>query len=176
MRTGRTGYTLIELTVVVFIMAVSLMIVFPRLGDLAARQAGLRGPASALAAAARYARERAASTGLRHTLVLEIDTGAFHVTADPGRRRRRGPAPERAAEGRLARGVRFADVRINGEVVGSREIARVCFTPEGSADDASIGLAGPAGPAGSVVIRGIGGRIEARRGPVKASAPPGAGG
>jgi general secretion pathway protein H len=75
---GRTGFTLIELTVVIVILSVLALLVFPRLPFV--HQGDLKTSARTLAAALRYLGDRAITTKNRYRLRVSLLDGSMKVT------------------------------------------------------------------------------------------------
>ena len=157
MRRSR-GFTLIELAVVVLVLGVAAAAVLPRLGGAELERARLRSSANKLAAAAAYARDRAACTRAVHVLHVDLNGGTYWVKPLT-RSANAGAAPVR---GKLPDGVRFTDVQVAGGIAGG--VVELRFSPEGWADAAAIHLGLADGSAATVLIAGLCGRAETHDG------------
>ncbi len=131
-RQGRSGFTLVELIVVLLLAAGLVALVLPSLtGTL--DSARLRGGASEVRATLALARSLAAHGGRARTVVIDLDRGEYGVSGERGKRA-------------LPEGVRFSLVRV-GERESREGQASIRFLPDGSSGEAEIRLlsAGEAG-------------------------------
>lgn len=72
-----SGFTLVELVVVVTLLAMAALLVFPRLPDTGG--AALKGSARSVAATVRYLFDRVAETGRPHRLRFTVGTGEVRI-------------------------------------------------------------------------------------------------
>ena len=164
---AKAGFSLIELTAVVAIVALLVGFVAPNLGIGGRRT--LDGEAEGLRAELELARQQAIATGTPHRLALDLDADRFGIerfeTPPPPAPEPREPggavdlSPPRPAAGsfeplptRLGRGralpdgIRFAGVETPEGPVERGAVA-IAFWPDGSATPARIRLANEAGDA-----------------------------
>lgn len=144
-RTGNKGFTLVELTVVLMIIAVATTLVVPQvLGSITSVR--LRESARDLLVAARYAHDFATTRRRVCRLVIDTKQQTYHIEyqSDPQRR----PHEFKSMSGgpiklkRLGKGVEFAHVAIDPTRrpwSDDREAAGVItFDPTGGADAAIV--------------------------------------
>lgn len=124
-RRGRSGFTLVELVVVLVLAAGLVALVLPSLtGTL--DSARLRGGASQVRATLALARSLAAHGGRARTVVIDLDRGEYGISGEKGKRA-------------LPGGIRFSLVRV-GERESREGEASIRFFPDGSSGEAEIRL------------------------------------
>jgi len=152
------GFTLIELTVVIVILAIVALIVIPRLPST--QSARLRSSARSLAAAIRYLEDRSMTTKEEYRLRFDLGDNTITVT----RRKADGDstAPEDPFLGRrlLGEGVKMEDILVpqlgkvaEGEVV-------VPIGPAGIGSFLTVHLKGSAGDRFTVQAFPAGGKVK----------------
>ena len=127
-----TGFTLLELMVVMVIMGIVMAVQLPRLGGQLTGSS-LRSAARAVGALAYSARFRAADTGCPHVLVLDGRENQVRLFDEDGR----GPLLSR----RLPRGVSFDRMESEGRAA-ENNMLRITFYPQGTATPAELLLSG----------------------------------
>jgi prepilin-type N-terminal cleavage/methylation domain-containing protein len=151
-----SGFTLIELAVVILIVAVALGMVLPQASALFLRS-DLKAGARRLAGAAEYARSQAMLEGRFWELSLDLDTGSFWTVAV-------GEAeesdPESVAKRTLPGETRILDVqKLKQEIMFSGKVV-IRFQPKGLAEPSVIHLAGPKDQVQTLYIKSFNGRVE----------------
>lgn len=126
---GEKGFTLIEISVVVGLIAILALLAFPNLGALTGTRE-LAGFANRLAGTLDYTRARAILDGRLYYFHLDRDARRYWAT-------RMGPeGAEEPAPGRLGRPVPFPDgVRLSGILKSPLR-----FYPGGNSDEATVEL------------------------------------
>ena len=160
MRRYRSGFTLIELAVVLLIIAISVTVVFPKLDGGLLKRVRFRSSAKRLASVAEYAHQRAAYTQLTHLLHLDTEKGTYWVTAETADGRAATTIDGLGLKGRLPEGVQFASVEIPGMKTSSQDVVTVEFSPQGWADPATIHVVSSSGQAISIAIDELSGCVE----------------
>lgn len=141
LRTGRPGFTIVEMVVTVAIVAVLAGMIAPRLSGLLGRSQ-LREGASRLLVTAQYARDYAATRRVPCRLALDAEQGRYALTCpgEDGQADKFGPVPtSMGRSAALGRGLRFAAVTIStppGEPEGPPDC--VTFFPDGPAAAAVV--------------------------------------
>jgi prepilin-type N-terminal cleavage/methylation domain-containing protein len=158
-RRGERGFTLIELSIVVLIIAIVTRIAMPRIRDITAAE--LSAATRRLSATTRFVYEESALRGVPLVLFFDLDNQEYWVAR-----------PEEGGGGlvedtdllarrvRLPPDVRVADVFVPGTGTLSRGLVPTRFYPEGYADPAVIHLVDDSGHAYTVQIDPVRGRGE----------------
>lgn len=145
MRVGsRRGFTLLEMTIVITILAVFMIMAIPSMRGPHSRNK-LRASAREIVALTRHARSAAVLNGANATLELELDTGRYRLDLRKVHRERKKmkrKTNERAVEiwQYLHEDIFFNSVYSWDQPDEKRGIARIVFYPDGSASDSSIVL------------------------------------
>jgi general secretion pathway protein H len=158
----RSGFTLLELMLVLAILAVAGAMVVPYLtGSISALRLGKS--TERVFAAAREGRGLATLRGLRLRLVLDFDARTFwleeerHPLLEPGRW---FEMPEREEKPyALSDGVRFDELILEDQVCTEGQ-AEIYFRPDGTADNALITLAHDDEDFRIIEVRGVTGRVR----------------
>jgi len=143
---GRSGFTLFELILVLFLAGLIAALVLPSFSGTLS-QARFRGGAMELRAVFSLARTLSASQARTRTVVLSLGNGEFAVEGEARRF--------------LPEGVTFSSVLVGNEPV-ERETARIRFFPDGSSDGTEIVLGSPGGGRLGVVVDPLTGIAEVR--------------
>lgn len=140
------GYTLLELTVVVVILSIAAFLI-PLGLETTLEGERLSAATSAVAAACRFARSEAITSGSEVGLVYDLDADRFWVeAADVGAQARSGAARERLLARSMPRRVGIAAVVTEGGRRGHRSgRVRLSFSPRGRVAGHLVQLDGPRG-------------------------------
>jgi general secretion pathway protein H len=155
---GRSGFTLIEIVVVMVIIGMVMMLVIPRLPSTDSEN--LKISARTLAATLRYLQERAATTGTAYYLNLEPGTDKlklFEIVADGGGREPSDPLLQKSP---LKEGVQIADVFVPrlGKMLDGQ--LRLDVGMAGLRDFVAIHLRSPDGTFWTVMAFPSGGKVK----------------
>jgi len=159
MRKCTNGFTLIELVVVVLILTLSLTVVFPRVNSLDQKSL-LRSCVNRIASVAEYAHQRAACTRLTHILYFDTEKKTYWINSLGSDGQEMPITDALNLKGRLPEGVKFIDVKFQGNNTHPQDIIGITFSPQGWADPATILLACSTGEAMSIIIEQFSGRVE----------------
>jgi prepilin-type N-terminal cleavage/methylation domain-containing protein len=161
--TTQAGFTLIELSIVILIIAIVARIAIPRLRSLTGAE--LTATTRRLANTTRYLYEEAALRGTVLTLYLDLDRQEYwvaHVDDDTG-----DVVEDTDVLGRRVRlppDVRIANVTVPGIGKFEEGVVPTRFYPEGYADRSVIALADEEGHSYTLRIDPIRGRAEISEG------------
>jgi general secretion pathway protein H len=156
------GFTMIEMVVVLAILAMTTLLVWPRLPD--SRAAALKGSARALATTVRYIGDQVTTTRLPHRLKITPGSGEIKVVTIPPGGTESKPGDTFFNRRILADGITVVDVQIPRlGTVTTGEIL-LDFGPAGLADIAAIHLRGADGEQMTVVIFPFGSRVKVQQG------------
>ncbi len=156
------GFTLIEMVVVLAILAMTTLLVWPRLPD--SRGAALKSSARALATTVRYIGDQVTTTSLPHRLKLSPGSGKIEVVRVPP-----GESESRSGDTffnrrMLADGVTVNDVQIPRLGTVSTGEVLLDFGPAGLADIAVIHLRESRGDQMTITVFPFGGRVKVQEG------------
>jgi prepilin-type N-terminal cleavage/methylation domain-containing protein len=165
------GFTLLEITVVLFILGMLLTLVFPHIGGF--RNARLKSEARKLAGRANLLYHTAAARKMVMRLSFDIDGNGYFVSRlDPY-----SPDPSflpdidaRNAPVRLPQGVRLRDVTVEGIGTVSRGTASCLFYPSGFVDPTVVHLENDTGTVFTLRFDPLTGRVQIARGDFAATA------
>ena len=158
-RGGERGFTLIELSIVVLIIAIVTRIAMPRIRDVTAAE--LSAATRRLSATARYVYEESALRGAPLVLFFDLDNQEYWVARlEEGGGGLVEDTDPLARHVRLPPDVRVADVFVPGTGTFSQGLVPTRFYPEGYADPAVIHLVDDGGHAYTVQIDPVRGRGE----------------
>jgi len=156
------GFTLIELVVVLAILAMTTLLVWPRLPDT--RAAALKGSARALATTVRYVGDQVITTRLPHRLRITPGSGEIRVVTIPPGGTESRPSDTFFNRRILADGVTVVDVQIPRLGTVSTGEVLLDFGPAGLADIATIHLRESGGDQMTVTIFPFGSRVKVQEG------------
>jgi prepilin-type N-terminal cleavage/methylation domain-containing protein len=159
------GFTLLELAVVLFIMALVMLAALPYLGGF--RRSQLKSEARRLAGRTNYLYEEAGAQKVLLRLTFDLDRNRYSVSRmDPISARPRF-APEGGPAGHvvnLPNGIRLRDVWVEGIGDLRRGTISTQFYPGGTADAALIHLADDGGGVFTLAVNPYNGRTAIARG------------
>jgi len=160
MRRRPNAFTLIELTIVLLIIGISVAIVFPKLAAGFVQRTQLRSSVNRLAAIAEYAHQQAACTRRTHVLCLDPEKGAYWVASQTSDEQVVPTVDASSLKGRLPEAVQLVRVNLRGEDTGSQGVVAIRFSPQGWADRATIDLTCSTGETMRLVIDELSAHIE----------------
>ena len=169
-RVGRSnepsGFTLVELAVVLVILAVILGLVLPEASSFFFRS-DLKASSRKLAGAVAYARSQAMLEGRIWEITLDLDTDSFWAAAV---KEEDSPDQKTVKKRTLAGEVRFIDVKKLPDE--NKRAGRVVlhFHPKGLVEPAVIHLAGPGKQIRTLFVKPFNGRLVVREGYVEEGA------
>jgi general secretion pathway protein H len=166
-----SGFTLLELAVVMFIMGLVMMIALPYVGGLKSSQ--LRSEVRRLASLTNYLYEEAGAQKVMLRLSFDMNNDSYFVTrldpfaAKPVFTAERGPAGDSIT---LPPGIRIRDVWVEGAGTLTRGIATMQFYPGGYTDAAVIHLIDEGGEVFTLGIDPSSGHVTITSGDVRTTA------
>lgn len=164
-RGGLPGFTLLEIAVVIFIMALIMTIAIPYFGGL--RSAELRSQARRLAGRANYLYDESAAQKVVLRLTFDLDTNSYFVSrldpyaAKPAFAPEHGPAGGRFV---LPPGIHIRDVSVQGIGTLRRGAVSSFFYPQGYVDATVVHLADDAGEVLTIGIDPLTGHVAIENG------------
>gem|GEM_PF-448085 len=165
------GFTLIELAVVIFIMALLATLVTPYVGSL--RDARLKSEARRLAGRAAYLFAAAAAQNLVLQLNFDLRANGYFVTFFDPYSLSFEPAPYLRPGGepvRLPQSVRIRDVVVAKPASERQTVVTCNFYPQGFADATVVHLVSSYGQVMTVAVSPLNGRVRIMRGDIPATA------
>ena len=161
---GQSGFTLIEIAVVMAIIAMVMLLVIPRLPS--SDQENLKISARTLASTLRYLQERAATTSSRSGYYLMFEPGTetvkiFEIAGDGNSKEPGDPLLQKSP---IKEGITVADVRIPhlGKIVDGQ--LRVDVGVGGLRDFVTVHLRSPGGQFWTVMAFPSSGKVKAFEG------------
>jgi prepilin-type N-terminal cleavage/methylation domain-containing protein len=162
-RSRERGFTLIELSIVILILAIVARFAIPKIRSITGAE--LRATTRRLAYTTRYLYEEAALSGAMFTLYLDLDRQEYWIErADPQTGETVEEADVLARRVRLPPDVHIVDVGVPGAETRSAGIVPTRFFPEGYADGSVIHLRDSDGHAYTLQIDPLRGRGEVYEG------------
>ncbi len=159
-RQAQSGFTLLEVAIVLFIMGLIMSIALPYFGGLTGTR--LKSEARRLAGRATYLYDAAATEKVIMRLNFDLDSNSYFVTRlDPYQ-----PAPTFTLQhGLLGRvmlppGIRLRDVTVGALGAATRGVVGCAFYPTGWADATVIHLAASNGAIFTLAINPLTGRVS----------------
>jgi prepilin-type N-terminal cleavage/methylation domain-containing protein len=174
---ANSGFTLLELAVVMFVMGLIMMIALPYINGLKGSE--LRSEVRRLASRANYLSQEASAQKVMLRLSFDLNNNRYFVTRlDPFASKpqyvpERGPAGEIVT---LPVGIHLRDVWVDGTGVITRGIAVTQYYPGGYVDATVIHLVDDRGEVFTVGIEPNSGRVAISNGDVRSTAALGAAG
>ena len=166
-RVGRSndpsGFTLLELTVVLIILTVVLGLVLPEASSFLFRS-DMKASSRRLAGAVAYARSQAMLEGRLWELTLDLDADSFWATAVE---EESSSDLDTIRKRTLAGEVRFMDVKKLPEETKRAGRVALHFHPKGLVEPAVIHLAGPGKQIQTLFVKAFNGRLVVSEGYVE---------
>ena len=156
---GRSGFTLIEIAVVMAIISMVMLLVIPRLPS--SDQENLKISARTLASTLRYMQERAATSRTRYYLALAPGTDSARIVEIGGDGNAKDPSDPLLQKAPVKEGIVVADVRIPRLGKMTEGQVRVDVGVAGIRDFVTIHLRSPAGKFWTVMAFPSGGKVKA---------------
>ena len=145
MRDHVRAFTLVELVVVIAILAISALIIYPRIDSPHSDSARLLHSAKQLSSVARYTRDMAISTQVPHMLHIDLEQQNYWVTIRSSRVTETRIKDALDLNRNLAEGIRFDRVEIVGEGESFQGHVSLIFGPEGEVTPGTLTLISAAG-------------------------------
>ena len=163
-RVGRSndpsGFTLLELTVVLIILTVVLGLVLPEASSFLFRS-DMKASSRRLAGAVAYARSQAMLEGRLWELTLDLDADSFWAAAVA---EESSSDPDTIKKRALVGEVRFMDVKKLPEEIKRAGRVALHFHPKGLVEPAVIHLAGPGKQIQTLFVKAFNGRLLVQEG------------
>lgn len=162
---GRRGFTLLELAVVMFLMALIMLIALPYFGSL--QPAQMRSESRRLASRANYLYQEAGAQKVLIRLTFDLDHNGYYVTrldpfaAKPVFTPEGGPAGVRVI---MPVGIRIRDVWVEGVGAVNRGQVSTQFYPSGYVDATVVHLIDQNGEVFTIAIDPFTGRVSIANG------------
>jgi type II secretion system protein H len=153
-----TGFTLIELVVVLVILGVTAAVAFPMVEGIFPN-GYLRSSARRLVGMIRYAQSQAALSGKESLLYYDLDKGEYWIVRE-GKEDFEGEGADEAGKRYLLEGVRFHSIITAGRGKISEGVASSRFSPRGWVEETTIYLQNEKGEKLSILIKGPVGRVR----------------
>ena len=160
MRKYCKAFTLIELTVVIAIISLSLAIALPKIKSSSDPQFLLRLSTNKIASVLEYAYQQAASKRLTYYLNINSNDGTYWITKKDKDGRDVPQKEQLNLDGQLPQGVELLRIKMFGENIISQETIAIRLSPDGYADPAEIILACSSGEAMSITIDEYSGKVR----------------
>ncbi len=154
------GFTLVELAVILLIIAACVTVVFPKFSNGLLDQQRLRSSVSKIAGIAEYARQRAVSTRLTHTLHFNIEQGTYWVTAHTPDGKLMPMSDGLNLKGQLPEGIQFSGIEFRDIRSDLENVVTIEFSPQGWLEPATVYVASLEGRKMSIVMHEMLGYVE----------------
>lgn len=159
----KVGFTLFELTIVLFLLGFILLLTFPNFRDLLFSPNIKRGVLG-LVGAIKYAQSQAATTKQFHRLIIDVKDNIFWVMREEEKGKFiRDPSPYGQPQ-TLPGGIIFLDVihAERGRITQGQ--AHIGFSPTGWAEEGAVHLKRKEEEVFTIFINPLGGRVEINAG------------
>lgn len=156
---GRKGFTLFELTVVIFLLGILFLLTFPNFRDYILPQ-NIKRATLGFVGAIKYAQSQAATTKRFHRLMIDVKDNAYWVL----REEEKGkffPDPSRYGLPRnLPAGIFFLDIIHQGQGRIEAGKGHIDFSPTGWAEESAVHFKRKDEELFTIFINALGGRVE----------------
>ena len=160
MRKFSRAFTLIELTVVILIISLSLAIALPKITRSSDPRFLLRLSTNRIASVLEYAYQQAASRRLTYFFNINTDNGTYWITKKDKDGLEVLRKEQLNLDGELPEGVSFSSIKLFGKNIISQEKAGIRLSPDGYADPAEIVLTCSSGEKMSITIDEYSGEVR----------------
>ncbi len=160
MRKFSKAFTLIELTVVIFIISLSLAIALPKITRASDPQFLLRVSTNKIANVLEYAYQQAASKRLTYFLNINSINGTYWISRQNKYDLEAAVNEQLKLDGVLPKGVHFLSIKLFDENIISQDTIAIRLSPDGYADPVEIVLTCSSGEAMSIAIDEYSGQVR----------------
>ena len=160
MRKCSRAFTLIELTVVILIISLSLTIALPKFALGSDPRFLLKANVNKITSILEYAYQQAACRQLTYLFNIDLVEGTYWISNQNKDGREVKVKEKFKLDGNLPEGVKFLNVKLFGENVINKNTITVRLNPDGYADPAEIVLTCSTGETMSIRINEFSGQIE----------------
>ncbi|MBN2589178.1 MAG: type II secretion system protein [Sedimentisphaerales bacterium] len=160
MRKCSRAFTLIELTVVILIISLSLAIVLPKITRASDPQFLLKLSTNKIASVMEYAYQQAASKRLTYFFNINSNNGTYWISKQNKDGQELSIKEQLKLDGELPEGVEFLRIKLFGENVISQEKIAIRLSPDGYADPVEIVLTCSSGEMMSISIDEYSGKVR----------------
>jgi len=148
----RRAFTLVELVVVIAVLALSALIIYPKINSPHSDSARLLRSAKQLASVANHAQDLAISKQIPHILHIDLEQQNYWVTVRSSQTFETRIKDGLGLERRLAQDICFDQVEIEDKDKSSQDHVSLVFGPEGEVTPAVLTLVAPTGRTVRVII------------------------
>jgi prepilin-type N-terminal cleavage/methylation domain-containing protein len=154
------AFTLIELTVVLLIIALSMTIASPRINTGSNPHFQLKLSANRIAGIIEYAQQQAACSHFMYFLNIDRQKGTYWITSQNSGDMNVPETSLLKLNGRLPEGIAFANIKLQGINSNLQNTPVIRFSPQGWADPAEILVTCTTGESINIIIDEFSGQIE----------------